>query len=517
MRRRNSLSLFLLAATLSALWATPRAIAKTYAPALAVSPSGRYVAVGYSGDKKGIQVWDNRLKNRTELIALEGVARARFTDDHTLYVITNGNGQSSIEHDPTYLWKITPGKEPAKIFALTEKKARVVGFSDDGSLFVIQVGGQIEVHATSDGKLVTEIEFTSELQQPRVAFTDDNSRLALGTTLRWGKESIQYEQGDILIYDVKTGKLLNTLNNGAGFIYALAFAPNGSLAATRHNLLDFFSPKLERTKVFTIGEYAQGFFASLYQSALSPDGQLLFTSTDKEVTVHEIATWKSVVTLEVKDRSYHDHLELSPDGSTLFYTEGQDTARRASLFDGIARRGGVKALWAELSDEAPEVGYGVLVTLSRTDPKDWLPLAQETLGSTIMDEETEKKVTKLIKDLDSDNFDERQTATRDLPALAKKYGLQALLEETLKKTDSLEVRWRIRDKILPEIRGLAATASVRISRTLALLHRTRHTAAVNEWLTKLSKAKDTDLGRFAVATLRPIERAKAKGPAWELK
>lgn len=97
------------------------------------------------------------------------------------------------------------------------------------------------------------------------------------------------------------------------------------------------------------------------------------------------------------------------------------------------------SLWADLgSDEPGKVDRAIAALVAR--PKETVPFAQRHLKP--VPRLCPRQLTRLILDLDSDQWEARERSTRQLEILGE--SVEPHMRKVLAETSSLEVRWRIR-------------------------------------------------------------------------
>jgi WD domain, G-beta repeat len=233
--------------------------------------------------------------------------------------------------------------------------------------------------------------------------------------------------------------------------------------------------------------------------AFSPDSKWLGSAgSDGGIYIWEAATGKEVLRLTGHEGEVAT-VAFSPDGRTIF-SQGQDgqgylwnlrpkpvagqPAARKDLWTDLAGTDAAKAYragWA-FADDPPSVDY------LRTK----LPAAVQP---------DKARLAKLIADLDSDKFDDREAATRALADLAE---LAApAMEEACKSTGSAEQRRRL-EGLLATLKDRMSPAQImqaRVVQALELAGTTDARKALQEWASGAAGARLTEDAKAALARL----------------
>ncbi|HWG44849.1 MAG TPA: hypothetical protein VN688_18895, partial [Gemmataceae bacterium] len=330
--------------------------------------------------------------------------------------------------------------------------------------------------------------------------------------------------GGVHLHDAVTGKIVRTLRSSRplsetnGRDGDLVFSPDGErLIVTTY----LYGPKSKRTtlpaRVFRVSSgWEIGRFSTnpektastdwLSCAAWSPNGQLLAVAGEESGTVRLLEIASGKVRAEFVGHRHGVHgLAFAPDGQTLA-SGGEDNV--AFLWDVTGARTLViekKTLaewWNDLAgDDGKRAGVAI-ASLIRT-PEQSVAMLQQRLHPA--DTLTEKRLVRLLTDLDSNVFETRETASRELGWLGER--AEAALRRALTKRPSLEVRRRIED-LLDKLPGSPSPETLRALRAIEILEYVG-TPAARRCLQALTKgAPDALPTRDAIAALDRLTKRR---------
>jgi WD40 repeat protein len=342
-----------------------------------------------------------------------------------------------------------------------------VAFSPDGKLLAVgdsynrwesNAQGRVLVWETATGRLVRTFKGHGKLVTS-VAFSPDGRRLASG--------------GDgACVWDLASGKQVRRFPGSGNFTYALAFSPDGRelVAGGKEAVVWDLSSGEELCR-------RGGRHRWVAAVALSPDGRLLATAgEDGLVRLWDFAGGAELAALAGHlGRAYA--VAFSPDGQTLA-SGGEDTTVLLWDVPAAARGGGtwprgpltradLARLWDDLGKAETPAGHRAVWALAE-QPAAAVALLEERLPKAARAGDP-ARVARLIRQLDDDDFDKREEASRELDRLGG--SAVPALHEALARGPSAEVRRRIRQlladrrtrsDLLPRGDGLRITRAIHV-------------------------------------------------------
>ena len=206
--------------------------------------------------------------------------------------------------------------------------------SNDNSVGEVLASGSfddtIKLWNVKTGKLLQTLEGNSHSVNS-VAYSPDGQTLASGGSISYQElirlkyspdlASGSYDQS-IKLWDVKTGKLLQTLKDDSGSVKSVAYSPDGQTLASGSSTI-----KLWDVKTGKLLQTLEGHSSSVKSVAYSPDGQTLASgSWDNTIKLWNVKTGNLLQTLEGHSISVNS-VAYSPDGQTLASGSGDDTIK----------------------------------------------------------------------------------------------------------------------------------------------------------------------------------------------
>jgi hypothetical protein len=256
--------------------------------------------------------------------------------------------------------------------------------------------------------------------------------------------------GTVRFWDAATGKLLKTIKVHERGTQWLAFAPDGRYMATADRLGGEI--KLwELAQDKELGKF-EGVRGSVLCVAFSPDGATLAAcggiQTQKgDVKLFEVASGKLRASFD-GHKEWVESVQFAPDGKLLVSAGGFTAGKPGEVRTWpVAELRGTKperltderlrVLWDRLASEDAVSAHEAILELAAV-PNDAVPFLKTSLHPVKPSDA--KLVAKLIEDLDSDNFQTRERASRELEKLADL--ARAALQKAATDASSVEVQRR---------------------------------------------------------------------------
>jgi len=364
-------------------------------------------------------------------------------------------------------WDVKTGKELANLPLPNATSGDDLAVSPDGRTLVTS---SMEARNTGhfvlrlwDVKSAVELrqQFLPRLQFSRLAFSPDSTWVAcVGGEGRFDDT----KPGTIFLWNTATGRL-RALEAPLGMIFGVAFSPDGRTLATGGN-----------DHMARLWEVASGKERHCFHGHNGAVGSVAFSSDGALLA------------------------SCSPDAPIYIWDVGRlyDKERRKDSFTEKDR----EDCWDNLANLDTAVAFETIQRLLAA-PDEAVNIVRK--GFKVESPLDAKHLQQLLRNLDSDNFEEREKATDELTKVAD--AIEPLLVKTLETGSSSEVKLRV-ERILESINKPKAH-SLRIQRTLEILERLGTPEAL-EVLEQLAAA--TPQTQITDDAKKTLERLRRKSP-----
>jgi WD40 repeat protein len=472
------------------------------AEAVAFSPDGATLATG--GHACTIRLWDVVTGKERPPAATghEGAIRTVAVSRDGTLAATGGGGRS------VRLWALPSGREARRIDASSTWFLGVMALSPDGRTVVTDKG----LWDTATGRFRPGREGRGTAFQGQdysvggIAFAPDGKTVAMATrdaqsgkgrmvrlwdagTARevghFGTQPVRAlayapdgkavvtgnEDGSVALWDAASGRELWRMAGHRREVNSVAFAPDGKLLASGSFDGDLFlwdAVKGKQLRRLVRGDGSPASVVPVLAVAFSPDGRALasaeqpFTSEGGAcVTIWEVATAQVRLRLTGHEGDVNC-LAFAGDGRTLV-TGSTDTTALVWDLAAPPSKKGPDELWADLRAADGARAWRALCALAAS------PAGVKSLGRRLPPvprPRDEARIARLIKALDGDDFQERETATQVLAKLGE--AVEPALRRALEGKPSPEARRR-----LEQLLAAGPAERVRTERALEALELSR--------------------------------------------
>lgn len=466
---------------------------------IAYLPDGKTLAT-LSRDGS-VRFWDLASHKEIRCLKQEGdrwlVARLSGDGRRLAVISRSGRDRNSL----LSFWDTGSGKQLWQMKNPAFGGSSAMALSADAKLLAFSGQGEGSVHLLNaeDGKEIRT--FRGPRRPPnRLAFSPDGVLLA-GQSDRM-----------LLLWDVIGKEPMQSIVLQTPGLGELLFSPDSRVVAT----LGGPDVRLWEVASRQLRASFAGHSNSTRAAVFSADGKLLITA-GSERTLHSWDLVKGESLTSLEQSAAADALAFSPDGRTL--ASGNDDTT-ALLWD-VARLGhaierpAVKLdlttqdrLWTDLSGDNAIRAYSAMHRLAGS-PQQAVSLLQERVEEALQEEQ--KRVQQFLTKLDSEQFKERDRATRELLRMGRR--AEAPLRKVLDGKSSAELRRRAADLLeklrAPENRSLPPL-TVAIIRCVEFLERLDTPAAhdlLKQWAKEGAGEPRTQAAKAALA-----RRSKTAAP-----
>jgi WD40 repeat protein len=409
-----------------------------------------------------------------------------------------------------YVWDLGSGE-----LRLTVHEARwtpsTVAFAPDGSVLAAAVAGGVRLWSPTSGRAeaLLPAPMRSDARRPVpegdncLAFSPDGETLAVGTYVK-----------TIRLWNWRTRTEVRVFLCPQWDAAQLVFSPDGAILAScagKHPGRADPNISLWEPATGTLIRSIKAFADGVNSIAISPDGRLIAGAGEASKTV---GVWNLITGEKVAEFTGHAgavvSVDFSPDGKTLA-SGSTDTTVLLWDLEGIEAR----LPPADTTPEAIAKHWDALAATdaSRAYPSLWalvaaadkaLPLLRQHLHSVSAPDA--KRLQEWLADLDSTEFDTRETAERELKRLGKP--AEPAVRQALAKSPSAEARRRL-EAILEDIAGQPAGDDLRQLRAVRVLEHIGSPPARALLQTLAEGAPGAALTRAARLAVQRLDRRKA--------
>ncbi|HTU93815.1 MAG TPA: WD40 repeat domain-containing protein [Gemmataceae bacterium] len=361
-----------------------------------LSPDRKTLVSTWWGDTSAIRFWDTTTGKEIRKIPLPPNPSTTpgaivFSPDGKLLAVEDFKGET------VWLYDAATGKQLSTVEEMGTSRygaSESLAFSPDGRLLAAAGGTKIHLAEVPSGRQLLRINLPKESNATAIAISADGRTLAVPSHVVSGNQTIT-------LWESASGKERLVLPCPGGQVNNVAFSPDGRLLAA--------------------GGY------------------------DSIVFVWDMIAGKQMARLEGHQGSVNS-LAFSPDGRRLA-SGSQDTTALfwdvSGLAKALPRRGPLSQkeldeLWSTLAGADAAKAYQAILTLEAV-PDQAVPLLAERLR---LSSNNDKQITRLLALLDSDDFAQRERATKELQEIG--WLAEPALHKALEDKPSLEMRRRVK-------------------------------------------------------------------------
>jgi len=308
----------------------------------------------------------------------------------------------------------------------------------------------------------------------RLAFSPNNKVIA---ATGWSNR--------IHLFDASSGEEIRTIGGSETGVLAISISPDGRLIAAGSGGRDDNGFSLDcKRRIWRIGTSEELNTSGegqqrVYGATFSHDGKILVSNgPDGFIRLVESASGSEIMSIGNKNGSY-TALAISSDGQTIAggTFDGRIYLWKLPPSSWLERKGkltkeDLSSLWEGLSSREGDRAFRSVCILSAT-PTDAMAMLKERLRYPAMKASkppTEEEIKNAVRDLDSDKFSIRETASGILAMAGP--DAERLLESTLSRTKSEEVRSRVKKLLRAlEVWDIKEVEGLRLIRVIWVLER----------------------------------------------
>jgi WD40 repeat protein/energy-coupling factor transporter ATP-binding protein EcfA2 len=292
------------------------------------SPDGKQLAT--ASKDQTIRLWDVATGKQLAKTNLVGKwIRLSFSPNGKQLVL------SFVDHNANVvtLWDIGSDQPPTKLKDDQSLFSRIA-FSPDGKLLALRSGDSFVLWDVSTGKRINTLNQQKGVEVTSAVFSHDGKRLATG-----------HSDKKVLLWSMDSGNLslIHTLSGHEDLVYSMTFSPDGKRLATGSvdNTMRLWEVDSGKA-LYTLND----FMGIVNDVVFSPDGkQLVTVSMDNHnkgtVSLWEVDTGKNLQTFNIPSECNPYGIVSSPDGKTLASTSNKlclwdaDSGKTLAILDGI--------------------------------------------------------------------------------------------------------------------------------------------------------------------------------------
>jgi WD40 repeat protein len=456
--------------------------------ALAFSPDGKELV---SGNSRETILWDVKNRKVSRRIGEEG------TKSDFLSYSADGQKLVTSNSDKLCVWQPFTGKELIRI-TFREDPSRATVLSANGKSIVTRHDSDLcRVWDAETGEKIREF-------GDRIKANDDRGRNLFLLSPDGTLAIIGGWNAPTMLWASKDGRFVRQLDKAADSGLAGALSPDGSLLA----VVAVASDDVILFEVATGKEIRRMKNPKRWALVLafSPDGRTLASAGgDEEILLWEVSTGKERRRFRAQQPEYEGIkcLAFSPRGNMLA-SAGDDptillwdvTSDTSDLSDKD-----LATTWTNLMDGDPSQAYPGMCRFMKS-PALSVPFLKEHLVP--VPHADAKKIDRLIADLDSDEFEVRDRASRELAKFGERTG--PALNALLKAKPSAETRRRA-EELLARVQGAESSAErLREVRAVEILEHIGTADALRILKSLSDGAPEARLTREAKSSLERLAR-----------